>query len=74
MTKDEYADYEARVARELDGLSHVSVGPCPGCPACLDMVECETPGDPPEDWFACVGLLRTRRASVAQFVSKGENE
>lgn len=34
MTKTEYADYEAAVARGLKGLEHVSTGACPGCGEC----------------------------------------
>jgi hypothetical protein len=34
MTKQEYADYEARVAHYLDGLEFVSTGACPGCDEC----------------------------------------
>jgi hypothetical protein len=41
MTKQEYADYEARVAHYLDGLEFVSTGACSQCKDCGERL-CET--------------------------------
>ena len=49
MTKQEYADYQERVARYLGTLEHVSTGPCPGCPECGD----DQLGEPWFTWSAC---------------------
>jgi hypothetical protein len=54
MTKQEYADYQERVAFYLNGCEAVSTGPCPGC------VECGIPEDAEEyseephfSWHPC---------------------
>jgi hypothetical protein len=39
MTKQEYTEYQERVAHYLTGLEGVSTGPCPGCS------ECDLPAD-----------------------------
>lgn len=64
MTKKEYADYEERVKHYLEGVEHVSTGPCPGCK------ECDVPEDADEyheeAWFSshpceiCKGLAGDR--------------
>jgi len=47
MTKSEYADYEARVARGVEGLTFISTGACPGCE------DCGLPKEPSEHERAC---------------------
>lgn len=67
MTKQEYADYEERVATYLKGCEAVSTGPCPGCEGCAD---CQKEnGEYHEDpWFSwqpceiCHGLAGDRHS------------
>lgn len=58
MTKQEYKEYEERVARYLEGLKYVSTGYCPGCTTCQEEYGPEDDGDYPEvegsfSWQSC---------------------
>lgn len=67
MTKQQYTEYQDRVAAYLTGVEAVSTGPCPGCDECS---ECLRPnGEYHEDpWFSwqpceiCHGLAGDRES------------
>lgn len=56
MTKQEYAEYQERVATFLQRVEHVSTGPCSGCADCQREYDLEDGQDmddvPAEPWFS----------------------